>query len=510
MALTALTGSLTQQAFNPTFLSGLDSAVARVSTSLHDSLFVSWIPAVLALLGVMIIFKARRASMATSAAAIGWALIVVLVTTALFRWPTETGQAADATVTGTLGAVVNELDGNGRDVDPGTAVASGVSESIFYRAWLAGTLGSPDSKTARTYGPDLFQAQALTWQEAAILERDPDEGREIIEDKQEAWKETAETIQDEDPEAYEYLTGRRSETRIGYAVLSATAAILALPFLLISALLLVGCFLIVRLGVMLFPAFATLGAFPASRGLVIGLGRTVGAAVVNAIIFGIGAGITVAVLGILFNPGGSAPGWLGLVLMPVFGLVMWVALRPFRRLTSMVSPNSNTFGDMADAVGQTSRGAGGWAKGLAIAGATGGASGIAAGVSARMGKERAPQNDEQGDEVPDRAEARPSRVDPPKALNASHVSDGRDATRDDPNRPPPNDERHKPSRPRTPPSSVDSSETPAMAALPAGFVPVPTATSDAPPSPTGPEWDDGEEVYTIYRPSEAEADASSH
>ena len=68
-----------------------------------------------------------------------------------------------------------------------------------------------------------------------------------------------------------------------------------------------GCFLIVRLAVMLFPAFAVLGAFPASRGLVIGLGRTVGAAVVNAIIFGIGAGVTVAVLGILFHPGGGAP-----------------------------------------------------------------------------------------------------------------------------------------------------------------------------------------------------------
>ena len=65
-----------------------------------------------------------------------------------------------------------------------------------------------------------------------------------------------------------------------------------------------GCFFIVRLAVMLFPAFAVLGAFPASRGLVTGLGRTVAAAVVNAIIFGVGAGVTVAVLGILFHPGG--------------------------------------------------------------------------------------------------------------------------------------------------------------------------------------------------------------
>ena len=99
---------------------------------------------------------------------------------------------------------------------------------------------------------------------------------------------------------------------------------------------------------MLFPAFAVLGAFPASRGLVTGLGRTVAAAVVNAIIFGVGAGVTVAVLGILFHPGGGAPAWLSLVLMPLFSLIMWQALRPFRRLTTMVNPSSEHFGAAND------------------------------------------------------------------------------------------------------------------------------------------------------------------
>ncbi len=41
---------------------------------------------------------------------------------------------------------------------------------------------------------------------------------------------------------------------------------LALPFLLVSALLLLGSFLIVRLAVMLFPAFATSGCSPPAAG----------------------------------------------------------------------------------------------------------------------------------------------------------------------------------------------------------------------------------------------------
>ena len=51
IALTALTGSLTQVAFHPTFLDSFDPVIERVSTALHDSLFASWIPAVLAVLG---------------------------------------------------------------------------------------------------------------------------------------------------------------------------------------------------------------------------------------------------------------------------------------------------------------------------------------------------------------------------------------------------------------------------------------------------------------------------
>ncbi len=101
--------------------------------------------------------------------------------------------------------------------------------------------------------------------------------------------------------------------------------------------MLLGSFLIVRLAVMLFPAFAILGVFPAGRGLVIGIGRTVGAALVNSVIFGIGAAVTIR------RSGSSstrlpAPGWLALVLMPLFCFIMWVALKPFRRLTAMVCP----------------------------------------------------------------------------------------------------------------------------------------------------------------------------
>ncbi|WP_104105323.1 hypothetical protein [Nocardioides sp. 616] len=499
IALTALTGSVTQAAFEPNFLGAFDSSVEDVSTALHENLFASWIPFVFAALGILLIFKARRASMATSAAAVGWALIVVLIASALFKWPVEAGSAADRTVTGTLGAAVSNLDGSGADIDPGTALASGINEAILYRAWLAGTLGSADTETAEKYGPALFQAHALTWREAQILEDDPERGNLIIEAKKEQWKTTAETIENEDPEAYEYLTGERSDTRVGYAILSTLGVFLALPFLLMSSLLLIGCFLIVRLAVMLFPAFATLGAFPASRGLVTGLGRTVGAAVINSIVFGIGAGVTIAVLGILMQPGGEAPTWLGIVLMPLFSVIMWVALKPFRRLTSMVSPNDSFIGG----VDRPS-----WLKRAALTGLTAVTSGTAAGVAAAV-----VTKDDDSEAPPERAEARPSqypqeRPRPPVEAAVGPRSEAlaltpRAAAR-------PSDDASAgpgPSAPSGPrpqgPAPAGGGSSPAEEP---GFTPAPVGDNL---QPANHHEYDGDEVYVIYRPGDGPTQATA-
>jgi hypothetical protein len=475
IALTALTGSLTGVAFQPTFLDAFDPAISKVSSALHESLFAPWFPVVLVVIGMVIIFKARRAALATSATAVGWSLLIVLLATALFRWPIQAGHLADETVTSTLGAAVTKLDGRDGDIDPGTTVASHVESAIFYRAWLSGTLGSSDSATAKKYGPELFDAQALTWREAATIEKNPDKAEVIVEAKQDQWRSTAEQIKKSSPEAYEYLTGRRSEARVGFAVMATLATFLALPFLLLSSLLLIGCFMIVRLAVMMFPAFATLGAFPAARGLVIGLGRTVGSAIVNSIVFGVGAGVTIMVLGLLFNPGQGTPGWLGLVLMPLFTFIMWKALRPFRRLTQMVSPRRDHFRTMAE-VGDGARGAGRLIKKGAIT-----AAGVYAGNLGAAATINAVDDEDEQRPAPHRAEADPTPPHPPRALPAS---------------PPP----------ATPPSAPSAGSGKNHERGPTGdFIPRPMP-SQVPVEPTEREWVDGEEVYTIYRPSNDSGD----
>ncbi len=516
IALTALTGSLTEVAFHPTFLDTFNPVVERVSTALHDNLFASWIPVVLTLLGASIIFMARRSAFASTAAAVAWALFVVILATALFRWPIVAGNAADDVVTATIGEAVGRLDGDSTGTDPGVAVASQVHEAILYRSWLAGTLGSPDSEVAKKYGPDLFKSQALTWREAVRAQEDPDEAKKIIEAKKEQWTEVADKIREADPEAYENLTGARSETRVGYSFLSALGTFLSLPFLLLSALLMLGCFFIVRLAVMLFPAFAVLGAFPTSRGLVTGLGRAVAAAVVNAIIFGIGAGVTVAVLGILFHPGGGAPAWLSLVLMPLFSLIMWQALKPFRRLTTMVNPDSDHIGSTHGWFGSRQRQGAHRGRRLAksaVATLAGGAAGAAAA--------EAMEDDEDAGVPPERVEARPSYHPPaPRPLALEAVAARANEVPPDPDARPAAHPVAGNERPGTVfeashahrrASAPAEHREPSVRALPEGFVPRPTGEAvPSPPTPplTEPEWDDGEAVYPIYRPAEKTDDVA--
>ena len=390
-----------------------------------------------------------------------------------------------------------------RRPDPGTAVASNVEEAILYRGWLAGNFGSPDSETAKKYGAALFKTQALTWREADLVQTDPEQGKKI--DRGESRRsrtEVAEAIKNDDPGAYEYLTGARSETRVGYAALASRwEPSWRCRSCSLSALLMLGCFLIVRLAVMMFPAFAVLGLLPATRGIVMGLGRTVGAAVVNAIVFGIGAGVTIAVLGILFHPGGGAPAWLSLVLMPLFSFMMWVALKPFRRLTTVVNRGGDPFGDMTGSFGRATRSGGRLAKRAIVMGATAATGGAAAGAAVGEALE-----DQKSNEPPQRAEARPSpAVFPTPALNTSPAEQAAPST---------NESTGPPSAPSGAPSAsrfanghpgrhraVATSGAHPRAI--SGYAPVPTSTG-VPPRPTEPEWMDGEDVYRIYRPDEVE------
>jgi hypothetical protein len=364
-AAVAGTSSLLRAAYSPDFLSVFDPLISNVVDTLRRTFYEKWAFLVIAAIGLMIIWRARHAPLATSTSAIGWALLVMMIATILFRWPVAAGKAADSTVKTTLSSVVGALNGttSSDSADPGGQAASNLHRSLLYTAWLGGTFGDTNSEVAKQYGPKIFDGQALTWAERESLRTSQhrEEDAKTLQDKKtKEFSDAAAAVKDKDSDAFEYLRGTRSDARIGYAVLAVISTLCALPFLIISGLLVIGALVIVRFGVMLFPIFATLGMFPTMRSLVTGIANTVASALVNAVIFGIGSALMVRSMGVVLDPSSGLAGWLQIVLVLLLTIVMWVMLAPFRRLTHMVSPRGSAFagagfGLLGRGVGRTGR-----------------------------------------------------------------------------------------------------------------------------------------------------------
>jgi hypothetical protein len=290
--------------------------------------------------------------------------------------------------------------------------------------------------------------------------------------------------------------------------LTTLAVFLALPFLLVSSLLLLGSFLIVRLAVMLFPALAILGLFPPARGVLIGTFRVVGAALINAIIFGVGAAVTITGIGVILDPRSRLPAWLTLVLLPLFTFMMWFALKPFRRLTAMTS-HADPFGEAAGAVGTTSRKVGRTAKRVGAMAAASFTGNVAAGAVVGSG-----DNDDEDQAVPERAETRPGpeppapAASPPIPVRPAALAAPAEPVRQLPPAPthtaatdqrePAGSVEHEPVR-RDEATDSESAGSGERVVLAPGVQPGPSESQPALPLAEA-EWSDGEEVYTIYRP----------
>ncbi|GFJ90859.1 hypothetical protein Prum_045010 [Phytohabitans rumicis] len=205
---------------------------------------------------------------------------------------------------------------------------------MLYRNWLRGVLGSADSETAKKYGRALYDAKSLSWDETEKLRSNPATREATKAAKERQWMKVAEQIKTEDPEAYEYLQGTKDMERIGAGFIAVLAALLFAMFDLTASLLVLLGFLIFRWAVIAAPILGTVGLMrPASAGIR-RLANAVVAAVFNIAIFGTGAAIYLFAVDLIMSTP-TLPGWLQVVLVWLCGVVGWLLLRPYRRITQL-------------------------------------------------------------------------------------------------------------------------------------------------------------------------------
>ncbi|GAA1880005.1 MFS transporter [Asanoa iriomotensis] len=358
MIATAVVGAsnaVRERAWDPQSMWGwADPLVDQATKAIYTKVFTVFGGITLAVVGLYLIWRSRQSDMSNALTTTGWALLVMVAVTALAAWPVKSANVADGTLVSALGVVHDAVGPQPKDGQcvladdpqsckdnrpPAVRASDTVTETMLYRNWVRGVLGSADSDVAKKYGLALYDAKSFTWSELQQIRNNPNSRDGIIARKSNQWMKVAEQIKSEDPEAYEYLQGSRDMERVGAGFIALLAAILFALFDLTASLLVLLGFLIFRWAVIAAPILGTIGLMrPASAGIR-RLANAVVAAVFNIAIFGTGAAIYLFAVDLVMNTP-TLPGWLQVVLVWLTGVVGWLLLRPYRRITQLGGKDS--------------------------------------------------------------------------------------------------------------------------------------------------------------------------
>ncbi|GAA1381633.1 hypothetical protein GCM10009661_58470 [Catellatospora chokoriensis] len=355
--IVGVSNALRERAWAPDEMWGwADPLVENATTALYRQVFSVFGVITLAVIGVYLLWRSRQAQMSMALTTVGWAILVMVGVTAIASWPVQSAKAADSTLVSVLSVVHDAVGPRAQapticdDATPGAcddrrppAVRAGDTavQALLYRNWLRGVLGSADSETAKKYGPALYRAKSLSWDDVAAIQDDSSRRDGIIRAKQSDWMKVAEQIKTEDPEAYEYLRGTKGMERVGAGFVAILSAFCYAAFDIVASLLVLLGFLIIRWAVIAAPALGTVGLLrPASAGLR-RLVNSVLAALFNVLIFGTGAAVYLFAVDLIMSTS-SLAGWLQVTLVLLCGVVGWILLRPYRRITQLGGGSSGT------------------------------------------------------------------------------------------------------------------------------------------------------------------------
>lgn len=344
---TTLSAQAQEAATGDGFVSRLNPAVSKAVGRVNSAIFSPWIAISVILLGVVLIIRARKKDMAATVSALGWAALVMGVATFAIGYPIQALQATDKVVTSTIGEIQQSIAGSDSDEDSHPAVSQGnlMTSEILFNQWLRGTFGCDTCPVAKKYGMQLYDAQAMTWAESRLPLK---ERKEVVQEKRKAWTDIAAKVEQEDPDAYGHLTGKNGG-RLSTAFLTGLSVLPNNLFGLAVAAVIICALFILRLMVVFFPAIAPIGLHRETSGVVKTAFKSAGAALVNAPLFALAGSLSILFTGALLTTSrvgtSPLPQWLAILLIYILTAMLWAMARPFRSMSSMVSPNRNWASD---------------------------------------------------------------------------------------------------------------------------------------------------------------------
>jgi hypothetical protein len=387
VATVGAANSMRQAAWEPDTMWGWSNQFMEQGTEvLYRQIFTVFGAVTVGLIGLYLLWRSRQADMNNAVTTVAWAVLILVLVTAVVRWPVKAAEYTDQALTigmnlstvlisdDTAEGCIREdgmdqerydelKDDNEQNpnfcIDTRTAavVASDtVSGQVLYQNWLRTMLGQSEevtfqqrdgeivedaegnpvvtnSNAAYKYGPALFDAQAFSWRENQQAEDSATYRNDLIEEKQENWQKLATQIQSEDPESYANISGQRAWERTGTGFLALLTAIFFSLFDLTASILIILGFMVVRFAIVALPIIGTIALLRPAGGPFKRLVNTVLGAIINVAIFSLAAVIYIwASSRILMT---TMPVWLQVVLIGLLGVAAWLLLRPGRRIVGL-------------------------------------------------------------------------------------------------------------------------------------------------------------------------------
>ncbi|MBV9729216.1 MAG: hypothetical protein JO309_07410, partial [Pseudonocardiales bacterium] len=306
-------------------LAPLNDLIVSGTVALYDSVYAPWFGLIAVLLAVVLFRSIWRGDLATVSKRAAWALAGIWLAAATYLTPLLYTQVLDGVlVEGSNQVRTGFLHEVG--IDQRDALPTLLHDQIIYRNWLRGEFGSPDGPQAAQLGRDLLRAQAYTKQEIASGADDPKSG--VADRKKQEYKAIAERT----GSAYGYFQGVDGN-RIGVGFLAALQAVMFGLFQLLAQAALLLAQVLLRVVILLGPVIGLIAIL--YHDLLRGVGRAVGAALLNIVVLSALAALHTLVMVWVFDPSRDISVLAQMLLAGMITLVMLLVARPLRRMWQM-------------------------------------------------------------------------------------------------------------------------------------------------------------------------------
>lgn len=280
-------------------LQPVDKAIGILTSTIKKALYTPWSALVIMIVAATVISLSLMGRLSDAISHAVWLLAAMALTVGIMSLPGEGLEVYDETVS----AIVDDVDAGAAGM-VGESFAGGIGdghsslivEQALYRAWLRGTIGTVDPEADEKWGKPLWEAQRLTYAEAAKVRAGDNS---VIEAKNEAWENIMSRMEDEAPQVYAAARGQRASRTVSgwWAVLDVMWMAL---FTGVADLFRAVCLIVMRC---IIPVVAALGVIMLTKHaeqIAIKILMIFMACLINAILFGVAGTIHVVLIGNVF------------------------------------------------------------------------------------------------------------------------------------------------------------------------------------------------------------------